>query len=411
MDDIRHTREVLAQEALRLLARELKSVAVETFSEAGPYRDAAAVLAKVALRTHDHAHGILTAARSLPPTPAHPTDPAVDARLDGVEQILHELTREVVAKLADRFRTEDRAARVIRQVGAAVKRLGELAERLYAMRLDSRPDAAGEAGGEGSKTEQRTIVSFDLSRYSDLIRIFIDSLKGSAVDGPIATAWLNQQIKALIKKSIGPAATRPGAPVIVQFEGDGGIVVLASPAQADGFATRLHENAAAFNAEAEPRAQRHFRIGISTGLVCVSLPDPGRDKPGELLGGGMVVVMAKRFQEKCKTGEVLICPETYRWLRRAPPRTPTAKRSSSAASGGRSSGRTGARWCPAPWERSKPKKATRRPRKDPAPAPHSPKGRKPKGPAPKGPAPKRPTLKGPAPKGRPRRRKRNTRPD
>jgi transcriptional regulator with XRE-family HTH domain len=166
-------------------------------------------------------------------------------------------------------------------------------------------------GVEGPpQTVFRVIVELDLSRYSDIARHLEQSL------GVAAVAALNDQIQALVRQALTDIGQRP-EDALVLTTGDGAILAFEQAATASRFAEELHRAAEAANCGKDVGlARRHFRIGVSSDhIVMEPRTTPGSDFLGFKLAGS-AVANAVRLEAACRTGEVLICSDTWAELPR-----------------------------------------------------------------------------------------------
>jgi class 3 adenylate cyclase len=128
--------------------------------------------------------------------------------------------------------------------------------------------------------------------------------------GAQAVAQLKLQLEEMIDAALTAAGiAREG--LHRESTGDGVMLILANPEQGCRFAEALHRAAARHNqSRSHPDAQRHFRIGIYTDHVSFIRP---ADEKGtaRLIAGGMAPAFAQRLETACRTGEVLICPQTW----------------------------------------------------------------------------------------------------
>lgn len=143
----------------------------------------------------------------------------------------------------------------------------------------------------------RTVVLVDLAGYSDLQRLFEESLGVSAA----------RAFDAEIQRFIGAALTGAGGNVpdnVVMTTGDGAILSFKAADTALDFAARLHEGVGAHNRSVtEARAKRAFRVGAATGPLAI---DKKTGAPS-----GMTISRAARLEAKADLGGVLIDRVTY----------------------------------------------------------------------------------------------------
>jgi transcriptional regulator with XRE-family HTH domain len=167
-------------------------------------------------------------------------------------------------------------------------------------------------GGVGATPSvvPRVIVELDLARYSDIARHLEQSL------GVAAVAALNDQIQALVRQALTDVGQRPEDALLLAT-GDGAILAFEEADVASLFAEAMHRAAEAANAGKDVElAQRHFRIGISSDQIVL---EPQTGPGGDFLGfklAGSAVANAVRLEAACRTGEVLICSDTWAELPR-----------------------------------------------------------------------------------------------
>jgi len=128
--------------------------------------------------------------------------------------------------------------------------------------------------------------------------------------GAQAVAQLKLQLEEMIDAALQAAGIALEG-LHRESTGDGVMLILANPEQGCRFAEALHRAAARYNqSRSHPDAQRHFRIGIYTDHVSFICPvdDKGTAR---LIAGGMAPAFAQRLETACRTGEVLICPQTW----------------------------------------------------------------------------------------------------
>ena len=152
---------------------------------------------------------------------------------------------------------------------------------------------------------EKAVVVVDLSRYSDIARELEQHV------GAPAVRELNAQIQGFIRsalKVIGLAEYQ----LPYKNTGDGAIIALDTAEQASRFGEALHLAAQAHNLKKEvPLAQRHFRVGIWTDAIILN---PQANAEGQSIGfemAGTAVANAVRLEGACRTGEVLIGPDTW----------------------------------------------------------------------------------------------------
>jgi hypothetical protein len=156
-----------------------------------------------------------------------------------------------------------------------------------------------------TKATDKAVVVVDLSRYSDSARELEQHV------GAPAVRELNAQIQGFIAsalKAIGLA----GYQLPYKNTGDGAIIALDTAEQASRFAEALHQAAHAHNLRKEvPLAQRHFRVGIWTDAIILNRQ---ANAEGQFIGfemAGTAIANAVRLEGACRTGEVLIGPDTW----------------------------------------------------------------------------------------------------
>lgn len=143
----------------------------------------------------------------------------------------------------------------------------------------------------------RTVVLVDLAGYSDLQRLFEESLGVSAARA--FDAEIQRFIDAALTGAGGSAADNK-----VMTTGDGALLAFAAADMALDFAARLHEGAATHNrGVTEAQAKRTFRVGAATGPLDIDA------QTGAL--AGMTISRAARLEAKADLGGVLIDPATY----------------------------------------------------------------------------------------------------
>ncbi len=152
---------------------------------------------------------------------------------------------------------------------------------------------------------ERVVVVVDLSRYSDIAKELEQHF------GVVAVQELNKQIRDLIEGALTEVGIgKEGVPY--KGTGDGAIIVLETAAIASQFAEALHRAAANHNLKKDvPLAQRHFRVGIWTNVIIVAQEKDSHDRVLSFEIAGTAIANAVRLEGACKTGEVLICPDTW----------------------------------------------------------------------------------------------------
>jgi len=128
--------------------------------------------------------------------------------------------------------------------------------------------------------------------------------------GAQAVAQLKLQLEAMIDAALHAAGIAIEG-LHRESTGDGVMLILANPEQSCQFAEALHRAAARYNqSRPYPYAQRHFRIGIYTDHLSFihTVDEKATARP---IAGGMAPAFAQRLETACRTGEVLICPQTW----------------------------------------------------------------------------------------------------
>jgi class 3 adenylate cyclase len=162
-----------------------------------------------------------------------------------------------------------------------------------------------------TETAEKAVAVVDLARYSDICKELEQHL------GVGATRELNAQVQGLIKSAL----ERVGVDVHrVPYKntGDGAIIALDSAEEASRFAEALQLAAQVHNLQKDvPLARRHFRVGIWTETIVL---DRQATATGGFIGfemAGAAIANAVRLEGACRTGEVLISPDTWGDLPRA----------------------------------------------------------------------------------------------
>lgn len=151
---------------------------------------------------------------------------------------------------------------------------------------------------------KRTVVFVDQARFT----------KGADEVYQLLGAQAVAQLKLQLEEMIDVALKAAGIALEGlhrESTGDGVMLILDHPEQGCRFAEALHRAAARYNqSRSHPYAQRHFRIGIYTDYL--SFIHPVTEKgAARLIAGGMAPAFAQRLETACRTGEVLICPQTW----------------------------------------------------------------------------------------------------
>jgi class 3 adenylate cyclase len=149
---------------------------------------------------------------------------------------------------------------------------------------------------------RKSIVVIDLSRYSDIAKHLEQHSTA------VAVAELNRQIQSLIRAALQNAGVPPqGVPY--KSTGDGAIIALDQAEKASRMAEALHRQAEEHNRGRDVElAQRHFRVGVFTGEVIL---EPLTSSREFIEFHGLSVSNAVRLEGACRTGEVLICSQTW----------------------------------------------------------------------------------------------------
>jgi hypothetical protein len=153
--------------------------------------------------------------------------------------------------------------------------------------------------------EEKIVAVVDLSRYSDICKTLEQQLDVTAV------AAVNKQIKDLISLALAAAGISSDR-LPYKGTGDGAIIILDTADQGSLFAERLQLDAQRHNLNKDvPLAQRHFRIGVSTGKIILQRLDHVTRRPLGFDFAGTVIANAVRLEGACKTGEVLVSSDTW----------------------------------------------------------------------------------------------------
>ncbi|HEX8203893.1 MAG TPA: hypothetical protein VF590_25685 [Isosphaeraceae bacterium] len=157
----------------------------------------------------------------------------------------------------------------------------------------------------GSGDVEKVVAVVDLARYTDIIR------RREEQTGAGAVAVFNEEIQGLIRSALGEAGVDAGQ-IPYKHTGDGAVVILDEAEQGSRFAEVLHRRSQARNlGKVDPLAQLHFRVGLWSGPVeLIPLGNAG-EHPGGHEFAGTTVAYASRLQSACRTGEVLIGPDTW----------------------------------------------------------------------------------------------------
>src|SRR5262249_44003088 len=151
---------------------------------------------------------------------------------------------------------------------------------------------------------KKTVVFVDQARFTQGADEVYQLLGAQAV------AQLKLQVEEMIDAALQAAGiVREG--LHRESTGDGVMLILADPVQGCQFAEALHRAAARYNeSRPHPDAQRHFRIGIYTDHISFVRQVDAKGT-ARLIPGGMAPAFAQRLEAACRTGEVLICPQTW----------------------------------------------------------------------------------------------------
>jgi len=149
------------------------------------------------------------------------------------------------------------------------------------------------------------IVDLDLFSYSDISSNLEQSLGARAVQ------VLNQQIQNFVNKALQKVGAWIDQVPMVKT-GDGAILAFDSAMVAARFAENIHLAADEHNeGKSVEVARRHFRVGVSKGEIII---EQEYTPSGELRSynmAGTPIATAVRLESSCRTGEVLICANTY----------------------------------------------------------------------------------------------------
>lgn len=186
-------------------------------------------------------------------------------------------------------------------------RLTELLQSVLAFSSDSSADPRPTLPTGDRTVAVKTVVSVDLSRYSDIARELEEHLD------PQAVAALQRQIGSLIQTALN-SALGLSAQVPHVSTGDGAILLFDSAVAAVHFAEALQRLAHVHNATRQrPHAQRHFRVGVSTGALMLEGQGAGQCN---VKFYGSAVSDAVRLDQACRTGEILVDEDTWAELDR-----------------------------------------------------------------------------------------------
>lgn len=153
-------------------------------------------------------------------------------------------------------------------------------------------------GGESSTIVRRTIVELDLVGYSDIARYLEEHLGANAV------MQLNKQIQSFVDEGL-LAVNIPRSQAVNSKAGDNAIVVFEQVSAAHRFAEAFHRITEQYNSgKTEVSAERHFRLGISTGDIAI--------EGNEI--AGTTIIDSCRLEAGGDKGHILICSNTLEEL-------------------------------------------------------------------------------------------------
>lgn len=142
---------------------------------------------------------------------------------------------------------------------------------------------------------KRTIVELDLVGYSDIARYLEEHLGANAV------MQLNRQVQSFVDEGLRAVNVEPGDAVNSKA-GDNAIVVFDQVSKAHRFAEVFHQITEQYNiGKNEVSAERHFRLGISTGEIAID---------GNEIAG-TAIINSCRLEAGGDKGHILICADTY----------------------------------------------------------------------------------------------------
>jgi class 3 adenylate cyclase len=142
---------------------------------------------------------------------------------------------------------------------------------------------------------KRTIVELDLVGYSDIARYLEEHLGANAV------MQLNRQVQSFVDEGLRTVKIEPGDAVNSKA-GDNAIVVFEHVVEAHCFAEVFHRITEQYNVgKTEISAERHFRLGISTGEIAID---------GNEIAG-TTIINSCRLEAGGNKGHILICSDTY----------------------------------------------------------------------------------------------------
>jgi len=156
----------------------------------------------------------------------------------------------------------------------------------------------------------KTIVELDLARYSDIAKIMEQNL------GPKAVAALNEQIRSFIVTSLQKIGS-PLEDTLIKETGDGAILAFDNSEKAVNFAVEVHCAASKHNRGKDcEEAQRHFRIGIYSDEIILKKETTLKGEFKRFEVAGTAISNAVRLETACRTGEILICCNSWAELPR-----------------------------------------------------------------------------------------------
>lgn len=152
---------------------------------------------------------------------------------------------------------------------------------------------------ENSETiVKRTIVELDLVGYSDIARYLEEHLGANAV------MQLNKQIQSFVNDGL-VLVQIPRRDAVNSKAGDNAIVVFERASDAHRFAEAFHRITEQYNAgKTELSAERHFRLGISTGNIAIE---------GDEIAG-TTIIDSCRLEAGGNRGHILITTDTFKEL-------------------------------------------------------------------------------------------------
>lgn len=149
------------------------------------------------------------------------------------------------------------------------------------------------------------IVDLDLFSYSDISYHLEQSLGARAVQ------VLNQQIRNFVASALETVGARIEQ-MPITGTGDGAILAFDSVEPAIWFAEAIHHAADKHNqGKTTNIARRHFRVGISKGEIILEQEFTKSGEFKQYHMAGTPIAIAVRLESNSRTGEVLICSNTY----------------------------------------------------------------------------------------------------